>query len=385
MAPHTDEARRPQTVLVVDDDARDRTYLRDALERDGYLVVEASDGREALEKARKEPFDAILLNVMMPAMDGIQVCRELVGDPRTAAIPVILVTSQRRREVRLEGIAAGARDFLLKPVDLADLRVRVRNAGQMKRMYDESEERFRKISALESLRDSLVHMMVHDLRTPLTSVVANLQLLDMTLGEEMDRETREILDGCLSGAGAIRRMVDSMLDVSKLESGTMDLNLQPTLLSQAAEAARASLGPQASRVVLAAPPSPEADRVRCDPDIVQRVIVNLLTNALDYSPAEDAVLVRIAQVDGGVRVSVEDRGAGVPEEYRDRIFEKFGQASGTRRIRKGSVGLGLAFAKLAVEAHGGRIDVQDNPEGGSIFWFSLPLTPPGEAATPSSP
>jgi signal transduction histidine kinase len=321
--------------------------------------------------------DIVLLDISMPGTDGIEVCRRLRANPETDHIPIILVTSQRRREVRLEGIAAGARDFLTKPVDAADFRVRIRNAAHMKSMYDESEARYQRIAELERHRDALVQMVVHDLKGPLTAIQGNLSLMEMILGDGTpDPELASSLESALDGADSMNRMIRSILDVSRMESRTVDLKMGEIDLRTLLEGAQDSLGPAGARVTLEGPIPSDPLTFQGDPEVLERTVVNLLRNALDYSPDDQPVAVSYSHVRDGVRFSVRDRGPGIPEEFRERIFEKFGQVGGGKRVRKGSVGLGLAFCKLAVEAHGGRIGVESREGAGSEFWIELGLEPP---------
>jgi two-component system sensor histidine kinase/response regulator len=220
------EGPRPPVTLVVDDDEVVRIFLRASLEKEGHHVVEASGGDEALDLVKAHPPDVILMDILMPGLDGIEICRRLASDPETAQIPVILVTGQRRREIRLEGIAAGARDFLTKPVDMAELRFRVRNAVHMKQMHDESEARFRRMSELEQITDSLVQMIVNDLLTPLTAVKEKLELLEGALPEEADPELVQLLRGALSSVESIYGMIGSVLEMSKLEADPLTPDLR---------------------------------------------------------------------------------------------------------------------------------------------------------------
>jgi signal transduction histidine kinase len=169
-------------------------------------------------------------------------------------------------------------------------------------------------------------------------------------------------------------MINGILDVSRLEAGQMPLNLQPCNLNERVQAAVALLtGLSAShdlRLVLA----PGNPVILCDPDLVQRVIANLLGNALKHTPAGTAVVVTVAVVGGSVRVAVQDAGPGIAPEFQKLVFEKFSQAGLRAEGRQFSTGLGLAFCELAVKAHGGSIGVESQVGQGSTFWFVLPPT-----------
>jgi len=343
-----------------------------ALTADGYHVQKATRGDEVIPIVQASPPDVLLVEVTLPGMDGIEICRRLHDDPTTAHIPVILMTAHRRREKRLDGISAGAQDFLLKPLDIPDLRIRVRNSADTKRLYDESQEQLATITELEQLRDSLVHMIVHDLKSPLTAVMGNLQLMDLFLSDEVDQNTRNALEGGLAGARKMDEMVGSILAVSKLESGTLELNREASSMKDVAQEAIALMGPKADRIKLFGPNADWDVQAHLDSDLIQRVLQNLLSNALAHSPDGEDVVVRVSEEGHSCRVAVADQGPGVPEESRDLIFEKFGQAGTKGKGRKSSVGLGLAFCKLAVEAHGGKIGVEAPEESGSIFWFEIP-------------
>lgn len=362
------EAQEPASVLVADDEPSNRTLLRQVLARGDYRVREAEDGFAALRCAREERPDAVLLDVMMPGMDGFQVCRTLKADPELAAVPVVLVTSLDGREDRLQGVEAGADDFLVKPIDPREVLFRVRNAVRTHRLFREVEDSYRRLHELESLRDNLTHMLVHDFRSPLQSVLGYLRLLRMDAVERLTRDETGFLDRAMSCAELLTEMVGATLDVSRMEGEGMPLNRQPMVLSDVARRAAADVAGIAQETPIRIEEHGEL-RVEADPDVVRRVLMNLLANALKFSPPGEAVVV---YVDGN-RVEVHDRGPGIPADERERIFDKFVQLKAWEDGGRHSSGLGLTFCQLAVQAHGGRIGVDCPPQGGSTFWFTLPL------------
>lgn len=361
-------------VLVVDDEARNRELLHDLLEVRGYTVLAASDGEEGLSIAREQLPDAVLLDVMMPRIDGFEVCRMLKADESTAFIPVLLVTSLDAREDRLNGIEAGANDFIPKPIDSADLLLRVRNAVSTKRLYDQVARQYRHLQALEAARDNLVHMIVHDLRSPLTGLQAYLDLLLMSSAATADEEIQEFAGEAKAIAQRLSQMITQVLDVSRFEAGKMPVAPQLVDLTQLVRTAVTTLGPPPSGVKLVYDLPGQPTPAECDPDLISRVIANLVGNAYKFSPEGEAVLIALELRGRWARVTVSDSGPGVPAEMRSHIFEKFGQASNAGGGRGASTGLGLTFCKLAVEAHGGWIGVENAPQRGSTFWIELPVT-----------
>ncbi len=354
-------------VLVVDDEARNRKLARQLLEVEGYLVEEAENGAQALERAVDLRPDVVLLDVMMPVMNGLEACRLLKAHEHTAEIPVVLVTALKEREDRLQGIEAGADDFLSKPVDRQELLLRVRNSVRARRLYDRLGESYRHLREMERLRDDLTHMIAHDMRTPLTGIMLSLEMVEMRYAESMLPRHKDLLAQSVRQAGAVVRMIDSMIDVSRLEASALPLTLAACDLAEVvggAVASMSSLVPDWARVEVVAAATP----VRCDAAVIGRVVGNLLANALKYTQAGTIRVV----VSEGPRVEVVDSGPGVPEAYRQRIFEKFGRVGPEGATMGHSTGLGLTFCKLAVEAHGGAIGVESVVGQGSTFWFTLP-------------
>lgn len=379
-APTAGAEAKAGRVLVVDDEPKNRELLRDMLELRGYSVDEAANGAEVFDRfAAREP-DVVLLDVAMPEVDGLTVCRRLKADAKTAAIPVIMVTAHTDRLDRLAGIEAGANDYLTKPVDLQDMVLRVRNAVNAKRLHDELRESYARLRELEHLRDSLTHMVVHDLRSPLAVMLMGLDILRGNLAGKLSPDDLECLSRCEAGALTMTEMIATLLDVSRFEAKSMPLSPAPIELNALASAAAETLRQVAARrAVRLIETLHEPVRVLCDAEVIRRVLANLLDNALKFTRRNGEVEVTVQRVnESRVRVSVRDTGPGVPGAHRSRIFGKFSQVEPSE-ARRGT-GLGLAFCKLAVEAHGGEIGVESESGTGSTFWFTLPCDTSSETA-----
>ncbi len=359
-------------ILVVDDTAANRTLLRDLLEERGCRVSDAATAADADAIIARDRPDLILMDVSMPGEDGFSACTRLKAAPLTEAIPIILVTALAHREDRIRGMEAGANDYLTKPVDRTELGLRVRNALALHRLHDRAEAQYRQLREMETLRDSLVHMLVHDLRTPLTGIRLYLEMLRDDVIAAGKTEAGALLDEASGITVRMTEMINDLLDTSRFEAGAMPLELKPADAALLTREAVALVGTRGRRREVRVSGDPTAP-VTCDPAIIRRVIANLIGNAVDYSPEGETVEVRVARANGDVEVRVQDRGPGIPEAYRERIFEKFGQIDAVSRQVKHSTGLGLTFCRMAVQAHGGRIGV-DSPEGGtgSTFWIRLP-------------
>ncbi len=240
---------------------------------------------------------------------------------------------------------------------------------ERKRTSDQLRQSFEKLKELEAMRDNLTHMIIHDLRSPLTSVVGFLDLLQRSAAKKLRPEELRFIKIAGDGAATLEEMITSLLDVNRLEAGEMPLNLQDAELQ---EIINAALDPVLSLIgsrslVRDLPAQPV--NVRCDPDLVKRVVANLASNAIKFTPERGEIRVAIALEDDRVKVSVADTGSGIPAEYLSRIFEKFGQVQG--RKHRHSTGLGLTFCKLAIEAQGGAIGVESIEGSGATFWFVI--------------
>ena len=365
---------RKHTILIVDDTPENIDVLGGMLQQD-YHIKFASNGRKALWILESgPPPDLILLDVMMPGLDGFETCRLIKEKKGLEDTPVVFISALGDQETKVRAFASGGVDYVDRPFWPEEVKARVATHIQLKDHKTKLANQLKKLRKLEGLRDDLVHMVVHDMRSPIGYLEACLKFL-MEDGEGVfEEDTMENVKEAMSCAQKLKEMAKSLLDVSRMESGRMPIEKELCdLVKIVSEAAENPEFPFSGR-------KPKFERhfdsfmVECDPDLIRRVLNNLIGNALKFTPRDGEVEIELSDGHGVVRVTVKDTGEGIPEEFLDKIFNKFvSRQSIRRRSKYCSTGLGLAFCKLAVEAHGGEIGAKSELGVGSCFWFSLPM------------
>lgn len=348
--------------MVVDDDPDNFDVIETLLHDEGYQINYAPSGQRAIDHLNIFQPDVILLDVMMPDLNGMEVCRRIKANPQWQAIPIIMVTALTEKEDLAQCLRTGADDFISKPVNGVELRARVHSMLRIKQQYDNVQE-------LLKAREDMVNMIVHDLRNPLTGILLSTNVLrSPKLSPEKQQEK---VNQIASAGQKLQSLIDSLLIMGKLESGKMVLNYTEVdlcLLCQSALKDIEAIAAQKQLTLLSELPEPGI-RVKVDAAIFRRVLDNLLSNAIKFSPSNSQVTLRAEYWGGGAKVQVADSGSGVPQELRQSIFQKY--EIGTRMSGVSQIGLGLAFCKMAIEAHHGTITLNDNHPNGSIFTVSL--------------
>ncbi len=378
--------RTTGTILVVDDEAANIALLRGFLEPEGYRVLSASGGQEALDKAFRESPDLILLDVIMPLVGGFDVCRLLKNDERTRFVPVVFITALHDRQSKLQGLEAGGDDFLAKPLDDVELLAKCRNLLRIKRLSDELRASNASLKEMEKLQSDLTHMIVHDIRNAMTAVMGSITLAWQSEG--IPKSLRELFRTGLENCQRLLSMADDLLDTYRLESAELPIRPQPVELGRLLREQAAVFGAQLLNKQLACEVQAAEQPLfaEADPALLWRVVGNLLGNAVSYSPPQGKIRL-VARADLGAAtalVSVFNEGAPIAAEHQTLIFEKFKRFRPEKLGAGAGFGLGLAFCKMAVQAHGGQIWVRSpDPEGMSVgFHFTLPLgaEPKGRSA-----
>jgi signal transduction histidine kinase len=374
-------------ILVADDVPANVELLFDQLHVLGFNAIAAADGPSALRACFDNKPDLCILDVSMPAGDlgcddrstGFEVCRRIKRDPRTKNIPVIFVTALNDTTDRVKAIEAGGDDFLTKPHNRLVLGARVRSLLKLKATTDALEESLRKQRELQKMRDDLMRMIVHDLKTPLTSVLATMEmLLDGDFGS-LDPDQRKAVGDAEGKAEDLLALINDVLEVARIEEAELTLDLQAiapaALLTEVEHEWEVRFQQEGARATVDV--ADDAPVFEADQALLKRVINNLVQNAVTHSAQAVTIDFKARRDGDGVLFTVADNGPGIPPQYHEVIFRKFERVRTQNVPRTRSSGLGLAFCKLVVDAHGGRIWVQSAGEGqGSAFHFTLPIKPP---------
>lgn len=361
-------------ILVVDDQPLNIELLEAHLVPQGYDIVKAASGQEAIETISHSQIDLVLLDVMMPSMDGYEVCRIL--KQKAEYLPVIMITALGSRDSRLKGIESGADDFLSKPFDSTELKLKVSNLIKIKSLYDKVENNYREIKALDEMKDSLTSFIVHDLRSPLTGITGYLGLL--TMSTNLEAQDQVYVERATKSVKIMTDMISNLLDMMKMENNEVKIIAEECTVEEIVSSAIKTIAPMVSEktISLINKTDKTIARVNVQRDLIERIVQNLMTNAIHYTPVKGIIMIesKLDESAGTVTISVLDSGSGIPQEHKQKIFDKYATVETKEKRIRGSTGLGLTFCKLAVELHGGKIWVDDRKGGGSVFCFTLPLS-----------
>ncbi|MBC1236163.1 hybrid sensor histidine kinase/response regulator [Nostoc sp. 2RC] len=363
---NTTSEERNQRIMLVDDSADSLRLLQVTLKLKGYNVTIADSGAEALVQIAESPPDLVLLDVVMPDMDGYEVTRQIKHNSNLPFIPILLVTASEKSSV-VKGLDAGADEFIRKPIDKKELLARVRALLRLKHSMDEQLFFIQR-------REDFVTRLTHDLRTPLIAADQFLKLLQRGVFGNTLSAMRESLEQMAQSNQNLLSMVDTLLEVYQYEAGAKTLDFFVVDLWELCQQVVQELMPLADvkqltlKAILTKGTEASLARVRGDRLELRRLITNLVGNAIRFSDA-GSVEVRLNSTLQGVTIEVEDTGIGMNPEEQLLLFDRFRQGKHQRRGN----GLGLYLSRQIVEAHQGNISVSSTVGKGSIFTVYLPV------------
>jgi two-component system, sensor histidine kinase and response regulator len=412
-------------ILAIEDSATQAAALELELEAAGFSVQGARNAEEGLQALEQQRFDVVISDIVMPGLSGFELCRRVKSDARWADLPVILLTTLSDPEDIVRALECGADNFVTKVrgsehllerlrllVETRRLRseagagggVRtsfqgkaieitasreqildlllttfedaVRANGELELSRTELEAKHQALVELQRQKDELSALLVHDLRSPAAGIV--MQATARLRSRNLPDAERQYWSSVMTAADTIQRMSLNLLDITRAEEGSLPLKLQETeiraLLEDVGTGMAALAAGREQQIVTDVQ---FAGSVSLDRELIRRVLNNLADNASRHSPIGGTIRIVVARDDESLLLSVCDEGPGVPDELKQRVFDKYMRLGG--QSESSGRGLGLAFCQLAVEAHGGSIWVEDNQPSGSRFCIRLPLSHGGSA------
>ncbi len=390
-------ARLP-TVLIIDDDAIVRLLTRAALEQSGWSVEEAETGRIGMEAFVRHRPDLVLLDIIMPEMDGFAVCAELRRLPEGMHTPILIMTGLEDYQSITQAYDVGATDFIVKPINPILLGHRVRymlRAGHAMRELRDSQDQLVRArdAALEGarLKSEFLATISHEIRTPMNGIIGMDELL---LDTELSPEQRDCAETIKGSAKALLEIINDILDFSKLDAGRVALNREEFVLSRVVDDSVTAFQMRANEkglLLRSEIMSSVSATLWGDSAHLGRLLCVLLSNAVKFTERGEICLhvqqasrpsgesmTDLRQSAGRVRFTVTDTGIGISASEAARLFQPFVQADGSNQRKYGGTGLGLALAKQLVELMGGTLEFESEPGKGSRFWFDLSLGRAGD-------
>ncbi len=370
-------------ILVVDDEKPIRDFLFEALTQLGGFSVEmAENGEEALKKMEKDNFDLVLTDMKMPKMDGLKLITEIAkSKPKTL---MVLLTGHGSIDSALEAMKRGASDYLTKPINLDEMMLRLRKVMEERQRFislkdyaAELERTNQELRKIDEMKSEFVSVASHELRTPLSAIKNAVQLMLQGRTGEINENQAKFLSMAERNINRLTGILNSLLDLSRIESGKIEMKFEELDLRGSIEFILSSLKPQSDgksiqlkMQIAEAPPPAYADREK-----FEQILTNLVGNAIKFTPEGGEISVSVKSFEEDmVAISVKDSGIGIPADQLDKIFEKFHQVEDSLRRSITGTGLGLAITKGLVETHHGKIWVESELGKGSAFTFTLPTS-----------
>ncbi|MDB6038778.1 MAG: hypothetical protein JWM99_2619 [Verrucomicrobiales bacterium] len=360
-------------VLVVDDILNNVQIVGSILGSAGYQVVPATNGEQALRYSKNPAPDLILLDVMMPGMDGFEVCRRLKASPETSSIPVIFLTAAVDAELVVKGLEAGAVDYVAKPFNSAELLARVRTHLELKFSRGTLESTAQKLLELNNEKNEFLSIAAHDLKSPICNFIGLAEHM-LTRPEPEPGERKEICESILRESRRLLQLVQNLLNIDALERGHLKLQLEPFDLAETAQSVTQSFRARAEvkRQTISFDSGGTVCFAFADPMVTFQILDNLISNALKFSPVGSAVRVKVRAVEGGVICDVQDDGPGLNSEDKSLVFKKFARLSAKPTGDESSTGLGLSIVKKLVNAMNGSVWCESEAGQGAQFSFKIP-------------
>ena len=367
-------------LLIVDDNKVNRLLLSRSVELLGHRIALAENGRIALDKLRKEPFDLLLLDIEMPELDGFAVLEQLKVDPKLRDVPVIVTSSIEGLDNIIRCIELGAEDFLPKPVNQVLLKARIGAILEKKRLrerlFDEIQDKNRQLEVASENKSQFVSSISHELRTPLNAIIGLTEMMVTNAARFGTEKAMEPLKRVNAAGKHLLGLINQVLDLSKIEAGKLELNPESVRLAPLIDEVIGTAGQLAAqnKNSLVVEAQENLGAITADPMRLRQILLNLLSNACKFTKQGEVKLTarKVANGDNWIELAVCDTGIGMTPEQQAKLFADFTQADSLTARQFGGTGLGLAISRKLARMMGGDVTVASEPGKGSVFTVCLP-------------
>lgn len=356
-------------ILAVDDE-RANLMLLERLLREHYRVISVTSGEQALGMLVQAPFDLVLLDVMMPIMNGLETLRHIRSNPDSGDVPIVLISALSDTKSISEGLEAGANDYITKPIDADVTLARVQTQILLKQLNDQRKQTINELRAAQETKNRLIRIASHDLKGPLN----NIRMANMLMKRYLENvpDSAELIEATEASLDTMHMVIKDFLDTAALETAVLDLNVEGLRMLDSINDVTAEHRVNAVRKNITVEIGETEGVIRADHARFQQCLGNLVSNAIKYGPANSNVRIWTECQPGSVTVCVADQGAGIPADEQHKLFTQFGKLSPRPTGGEASTGMGLWIVKHLVNLQGGEVGMVAPPEGGSLFWIRMP-------------
>ncbi len=369
-------------VMLVDDTPANIDVMRKTLEPEGYNISMAPNGEVALKVIPRSMPELILLDVMMPGIDGFETCRQLKANEATKGISIIFITAKSEIEDLVKGFSMGAVDYITKPFRQEEVTARVRSHLTISHLMKENSELIYKLQCsneeLKTLNDDknrFLGMAVHDIRNPLNSIKGFSEILMEDEEEPLTEEQEESVEIIHDVSISMLDLINDLLDINSIQRGELKLKPEKGMLKETIEK-QVKINKKIADKKHISINSTFADMAEMsfDHSKVAQVIDNLISNAIKYSPSNSSIHIKTSLEDGMAKVSVKDSGEGLSKEDQEKICTPFQKLSARPTNGESSTGLGLSIVKKILDTHNGELSIESELGKGSTFSFTIPVS-----------
>jgi len=374
-------------ILVIDDQAQNLLILSTTLRNAGYQVAAANSGEKALKILKKLKPDLILCDVVMPEMDGYEVCHWINSNPETSNVPFIFLTAQTESEQLLKGFEAGAVDYVTKPFNPRELLARAKTHIELKKARDTIVAHTQDLERLNDEKNHFMGIAAHDLKNPLATMLMSTEMVEFQAETIESTDLKGYMQLMHKNAKRMLMIVNNLLDVNQVESGKLETHPQVFDLLESCQSLVQHYQEQIKRknldLHLELPDNTQT--LYSDPQILYQILDNLFSNAIKYSSVQKEIWLRLKQTENHYHIEIQDQGPGFSTEDQKQIFQKFARLSARPTAGESSTGLGLSIVKLLAETIDIQVGYETELGEGTCFKLEIPIKEIPEEATQESP